>query len=75
MRLTPEENSELKRLLLKAIGREGEPTSELEPEIRYSTGSDPIPAGALIVVMPPAAQPAQESAKVHGDKLDTGPGE
>jgi hypothetical protein len=73
MTLTPEENRELKRLLLKAIGREGEPTSELDPEIRFWNGSDPVPEGAVIVVMPPAAQPGQGSAKVHGDKLDSGP--
>ena len=75
MTLTPEEQKEFKRLLLKAIGRESDPVSELEPEIRYWNGSDAVPEGAIVVVMPPTAQPQQGSAKVHGDKIDTGSGE
>jgi hypothetical protein len=71
MTLTSEENKELKRLLLKAIGREGEPTSELEPEIRLWNGEHSVPEGVVIVMMPPAAQAGQGSAKVHGDKIDS----
>ena len=55
--LTPEEKRELKRLLLKAVGQEGDPDSQPDP---------------MIVVMAPAAQPQHGSAKVHGDKIDTG---
>jgi hypothetical protein len=69
MKLTPEENDELKRLLLKAIDRQNEPNSELEPEIRLWNGKDCLPEGTVLVVMPATAQPAQGSAKVHGDKI------
>jgi hypothetical protein len=75
MTLTPDEHKEFKRLLLKAIGREGEPASELEPEIRFWDGKGHVPEGAVIVVLPPTAQPQQGSAKVHGDKIDMGPAE
>ena len=70
MKLTTEENDELKRLLLKAIGRQNEPASELDLEIRLWNANDSVPEGTILVVMPPTAQPQQGSAKVHGDKLE-----
>jgi hypothetical protein len=70
MPLTPEENRELKRLLLKAAGWEGDPDLQPEPVIRHWTGDDPPPEGTAIVLVP-TAQPQHGSAKVHGDKIDT----
>jgi hypothetical protein len=70
MRLTPEENRELKRLLLKAAGWDADPDSQADPVIRTSSGAEPLPEGATIIVLP-AAQPQHGSAKVHGDKIDT----
>ena len=72
MALTPEEKRELKRLLLKAAGWEGDPAWQAEPEILYWNGKDPLPERAAIVVMPAVAQPGHGPAKVHGDKIDTG---